>query len=370
MKHTGSAVWKGSLKEGKGTVSTESGALSKAKYAFKTRFEQSKGTNPEELIAAAHAGCFSMALSAQLGNGCEAGVLIGKVHNAARPGCSDCPVTGKGGCMRGKSVMLGFIQMLGVSLIVAMLLAGVSEANAQGSNIYEATLGETEPTGEVSTEELRRILVEGSAVVLDSRSRAQYAAGHVPGAKNIDLPSNASPSEYLAAVEHLLDGDKGKALVLYCNGPKCGASRVLSKRLVEAGFTNVRRYQLGIPIWRGLGGPTEIELDGILQIYQVDRTTVYFDARSPEEFAKGSIPEAHNVPADQLAAGVLDAAPKPRDDFNTRIILFGRDAAQARALAVAMGETAYHNVNYYPGTFASLLSAIQAKSTGIAADPE
>lgn len=68
MERTGSAVWKGSLKEGKGTVSTESGALSKAKYAFKTRFEESKGTNPEELIAAAHAGCFSMALSAQLGN--------------------------------------------------------------------------------------------------------------------------------------------------------------------------------------------------------------------------------------------------------------------------------------------------------------
>lgn len=245
-----------------------------------------------------------------------------------------------------------------------MILAVAGETNAQGSNIFQATLGETVPTGEVSTEELRRILVDGSAVVLDSRSRAQYAAGHVPGANNIDLPSDAPPSEYLAAVAQLLGGDKGKALVLYCNGPKCGASRSLSKRLVEAGFTNVRRYQLGIPIWRGLGGPTEMELDGILRIYQVDRTTVYFDARSPEEFAKSSIPEAHNVPADQLAAGVLDDAPKPNNDFNTRVIIFGRDAAQARALAVGMGEqTAYHNVNYYPGTFESLMSAIKTKST-------
>jgi osmotically inducible protein OsmC len=68
MVRKGSAVWNGSLKEGKGTVSTESGTLTNAQYSFSTRFENGKGTNPEELIAAAHAGCFSMALSAQLGN--------------------------------------------------------------------------------------------------------------------------------------------------------------------------------------------------------------------------------------------------------------------------------------------------------------
>ena len=68
MKRKGSAVWKGGLKDGKGTVSTDSGVLSNTQYSFSTRFEDGKGTNPEELIAAAHAGCFSMALSAQLGN--------------------------------------------------------------------------------------------------------------------------------------------------------------------------------------------------------------------------------------------------------------------------------------------------------------
>jgi len=68
MIRKASAVWNGSLKQGKGTVSTESGVLSKSPYSFATRFESSPGTNPEELIAAAHAGCFSMALSAQLGN--------------------------------------------------------------------------------------------------------------------------------------------------------------------------------------------------------------------------------------------------------------------------------------------------------------
>jgi osmotically inducible protein OsmC len=68
MQRTGSAHWSGGLKDGKGTVSTPSGVLKGTPYSFSTRFENGIGTNPEELIAAAHAGCFSMALSAQLGN--------------------------------------------------------------------------------------------------------------------------------------------------------------------------------------------------------------------------------------------------------------------------------------------------------------
>lgn len=67
-KRTGTAVWSGGLKDGKGNISTQSGVLDKARYGFNTRFAQGPGTNPEELIAAAHAGCFTMALSGQLGD--------------------------------------------------------------------------------------------------------------------------------------------------------------------------------------------------------------------------------------------------------------------------------------------------------------
>jgi osmotically inducible protein OsmC len=67
IKRTGSAVWNGGLKDGKGAVSTQSGTLKDTQYSFGTRFENGVGTNPEELIAAAHAGCFAMALSGQLG---------------------------------------------------------------------------------------------------------------------------------------------------------------------------------------------------------------------------------------------------------------------------------------------------------------
>jgi osmotically inducible protein OsmC len=67
MDRSASAVWNGSLKEGKGTISSQSGALKSLQYSFSTRFVDGVGTNPEELIAAAHAGCFTMALSAELG---------------------------------------------------------------------------------------------------------------------------------------------------------------------------------------------------------------------------------------------------------------------------------------------------------------
>jgi len=109
MKRKASAVWNGGLKDGKGTISTDSGVLANTQYSFSTRFEDGAGTNPEELIAAAHAGCFSMALSGQLGQAgltaesinttanvslekTDAGFAITKVHldvNAKVPGATE-----------------------------------------------------------------------------------------------------------------------------------------------------------------------------------------------------------------------------------------------------------------------------------------
>ena len=80
MKRKASAVWQGGLKDGKGRISTDSGVLDNSQYSFSTRFEEGKGTNPEELIAAAHAGCFSMALSGQLGN---AGLTADSINTTA-----------------------------------------------------------------------------------------------------------------------------------------------------------------------------------------------------------------------------------------------------------------------------------------------
>lgn len=80
MKKKASAVWKGGIKDGGGTISTETGVLKEAPYGFKARFENGPGTNPEELLGAAHAGCFSMALSLMLGN---AGLTPEKIETHA-----------------------------------------------------------------------------------------------------------------------------------------------------------------------------------------------------------------------------------------------------------------------------------------------
>nr|WP_024310108.1 OsmC family protein [Pseudomonas sp. P818] len=81
MKKTASAHWQGGIKDGKGTISTQSGALKDSPYGFNTRFEDKPGTNPEELIGAAHAGCFSMALSKELG---EAGMTAESIETTAQ----------------------------------------------------------------------------------------------------------------------------------------------------------------------------------------------------------------------------------------------------------------------------------------------
>jgi rhodanese-related sulfurtransferase len=246
---------------------------------------------------------------------------------------------------------------LAAAIMTIML---IDAAAAEGATIFQATIGETnQKTPEVSTEEIQRVLADGSAIVLDSRKRSEYVAGHIAGAQNVVAEAGAPPTAIVAAVEKLVGGDKAKALVLYCNGPHCQASRQLAEQLAAAGFSNVRRYQLGIPMWRTLSGPVEIELEGVQRIFGMDRTAVLFDARDPEEFAKGSLAGAHNVPVDK--PGSMEKAPLPRDDFNTRVILFGRDAAQARKLADLIGKTPYQNVSYFPGTYESLAAALKPK---------
>lgn len=230
--------------------------------------------------------------------------------------------------------------------------------SAHGASIDHAILGEPDQkTAEISTDHMRRILSDGSATVLDTRRRAEFDAGHIPRARHLDV----APDELVAAVSGLVNGNKDAALVLYCNGPYCQRSRQLADQLAAAGFRNVRRYQLGIPIWRALGGPTEIELDGIVRIFNEDRTAVFIDGRSPHEFARGSLAGACNAQVQTFLPGILNQNPMPKDDFNRRVILFGRDAAQARALADALRTRPWHNVAYFAGSYEALAAALPAK---------
>lgn len=249
-------------------------------------------------------------------------------------------------------------RLVPIAAAAVLLTAVVTCAHAESASIFQATLAETgQQTGEVSTEQIRRILEDGNAVVIDTRTRAEFDAGHIPGARDLGV----APEGQVAAVVHMVGGDKAKPLVLYCNGPYCQASRRLADRLVGAGFSNVRRYQLGIPVWRALGGPTAVELSGFKRVFGHDRTAVFVDARSASEFAKGSLPGAQNAPVEDVVSGKLKAIALPEDDFNRRIVLFGRDAAQARQLAEVLSKRPWHNVAYFPGTYEALAAAVRAE---------
>jgi rhodanese-related sulfurtransferase len=254
----------------------------------------------------------------------------------------------------------------------ALVLVGLATTACfqQRHNVFHATLGEAaQLTQEVSTEELRHILAGQRAVVLDVRPYMEFAIGHIPGALNVAAKPGVAMSMYVsdvAEIDRLVRGDKRRSLVLYCNGPYCGKSKRLAEELFAAGYTDVRRYQLGIPVWRALGGVTEIEADGLRHILAQDRTAVVIDAREAGAYAAGTIPGARNIPRSRVLEGrdvgevraAKDDGRLPMDDHNTRLIVVAASAADARYVAEAIAREAFHNVGYFPGGYEEAVAAI------------
>src|SRR5262249_25620522 len=123
-----------------------------------------------------------------------------------------------------------YIHALSAALVAGIVaFVAIDTARAPG-RVYQATLAEANPkTPEISTEEVRHIWADGGAIVIDSRKRSEYVAGHIAGAMSPMLEPGSSPEASVAAVGRLVDGDKTKPLVLYCNGPRCQASRQLGE---------------------------------------------------------------------------------------------------------------------------------------------
>ena len=218
---------------------------------------------------------------------------------------------------------------------------------------------------EVSTEELEQILQDRSAVVLDTRPHREWSVSHIPTAINV-APKPGIPialyTSDVAEVGRLVDGDKSQPLVLYCNGPYCGKSKRVAGELLEAGYTNVRRYQLGAPVWRALVGVMVIEPDGVRYVSEHDQSAVWIDVRNASEFGKGSIRGARNLPRSGVLegkdVGEVFAAKNdgrlPMEDHNTRIIVFGQDRNEASEVANALAREAFHNVAYFAGSYEAI----------------
>ena len=256
-----------------------------------------------------------------------------------------------------------------LTIMFTLALCADSFAQASG-DVYKATLLESgQRMGEISTDELRTILANGSAVVFDARPHKEFAISHIPGAVNVAPKPGVSIALYVsdvAEIERVVKGDKAKPIVLYCNGPFCGKSKRLAQELVEARFTNVSRYQLGIPVWRALGGLTQIEPDGIRYVLEHDRTAVFIDGRDAAEFKAGTVAGSRNIPRKLLKPGkdvgeikvAKEDGRLPMDDHNTRIIVFGGTPENARAVAEAIIREAFHNVSYFNGTFEQFSAAL------------
>jgi len=223
---------------------------------------------------------------------------------------------------------------------------------------------------EVSTRELEQILQDGSAIVLDTRPHLEWSISHIPTALNVAPKPGVPMALYtsdVAEVGRLVDGDKSEALVLYCNGPYCGKSKRVAGELLEAGYSNVRRYQLGAPVWRALIGVMVIEPDGIQYVFENDQTAVWIDARDSSEYGQGSIRGARNLPRSGVLegkdVGEVFAAKNdgrlPMEDHNTRIVVFGKDGNQARVVAEALAREAFHNVAYFAGAYEAIEALVQ-----------
>lgn len=235
------------------------------------------------------------------------------------------------------------------------------------STVFNTTLGEINPkTPEVSTDELKSFLSEGKILLLDTRPHLEWAISHIPGALNVAPKPNMSMSLYtsdVAEVDRLTNGNKSQPLILYCNGPFCGKNKRVAEDLLNAGYTEVRRYQLGAPVWRALGGEMVIEPDGIKYVLEKDQTAVFIDTREPEEFNVNTFPYAFNIPRSKVLKGkdvgeikaAKDDSRLPMQDHNTRIIVFGKDGLQAKEVAEAITNEAFHNVSYFDGDFDSLM---------------
>jgi rhodanese-related sulfurtransferase len=235
------------------------------------------------------------------------------------------------------------------ALAYSVALLAVLVPSLQGQSpvvITDAIIGETDPvTPEISTAELQRVLAEGKTPVLDVRSAQEYAIAHIPGSIN----------HYEKELEQITIAypDRHSGLVLYCNGPFCGKSKRLSQELKKQGYTGVRRYQLGLPVWRALGNTVQTDLPGVRYVLGGDRTAVWVDARNAAAFSNGSLPKAVNIRKGEAEAANDDGR-LPKKDKGTRVIVFADTPAEARAVAEEIAHKAYWNSSYFGGRFADL----------------
>lgn len=220
-------------------------------------------------------------------------------------------------------------------------------ADAPGArpSVYAAVLEEQgRGTPEMSTDEMKAILSRGGAVVFDARPENEYAIAHIPGSVNLDERALGRFTQNYA--------DRSAAMVVYSNGPFCDLARSKAAELTRQGYTNVSRYQLGLPVWRILGNAAETSLQGFRQIFRAGNAVIV-DARSRAQYAAGTMPTAQNIVAGEAGKARHDRRLQYLDP-NTRIVVFANSAVEARGVAEEISRNAFPNSSYFRGTYQDL----------------
>jgi rhodanese-related sulfurtransferase len=239
------------------------------------------------------------------------------------------------------------------SLFLTVVLTVPAPVAAQTTTcaqpVQQAALNESnQATPDISTAEFAALAQSGAEPILDVRSALEYSIAHVPGSINLWEKEVERTTQRFP--------DRSSRLVLYCNGPFCGKSKRVSEQLVQLGYTGIRRYQLGMPMWRALGNTVQTDIEGARYIWFGDHTAIWVDARPREESARGTLPGAVSVTAGEAERANEDGR-LPQWDKGTRVVVFGRTAEQARVVATEIARKAYWNSSYFGGTFDDVMKA-------------
>ncbi len=248
-------------------------------------------------------------------------------------------------------------------LLVVLWAALAQSQELSQLSVYDSVSREPDdPVPEITTQELFDVLATGEAIVFDARPFDEFSLGYIDGSVSLAAKPGVPMSVYVSDVaeaDRLLKKNRSANIVLYCNGLHCKKSKLLAAELVAAGYQHVRRYQLGIPVWRALGGVMAIEPAGFRHILANDRTAVFIDTRDQQRFDENHIPGSVNLPHTDLMPGIKaakDDGRLPMTDHNTRIIIFGSNGNEARDVAKALTDEAFHNVAYFDGSYEQLMS--------------
>jgi rhodanese-related sulfurtransferase len=238
-----------------------------------------------------------------------------------------------------------------------------SRAGDRVPDVLAGLVADGLPAGtQVSTEELRERLAQGGVLLLDARPATAFEREHLPGAVGL-APSDRTAAERadgaVRAVARALRMDRTRPIIVYGEGPGSAEARLAASALRAAGYTAVRRYQLGLAVWQAMGGVAAIGVDGVAAAWAGEPATLFLDAREPALRARDSLPGLMALPV-PLAARAIAEERLPRDPA-TRIITVGRDAAQARALAEQLVRQAYRRVAFFEGDWERFRRAVSAE---------